>query len=54
MNFIGMPLLPDTKIYVSDTTKNFNPSTNIEITYYDDTKLNIDWRDDTSYEIYDL
>jgi hypothetical protein len=54
MKFIGMPLLPDTKIYISDETRTFNASTNVEITYYDDTKLNIDWRDDTAYEIYDL
>ncbi len=54
VNFIGMPLLPDTKIYVSDNTRLWDASTNLDITYYDDTKLSLDWRDVVSYEIYNL
>lgn len=52
--FAYLPIAMGTKIYISDETRNFDVLSHLEVHYYDDSRLKIDWRDIKSYYLYDL
>lgn len=49
-----LPLPFGTRIFVSDDTETFTDRSHLEIRYYDDSVLDIDFRKTKSYYLYDL
>lgn len=54
LRFVGMPLLPDTKIFVEDDQRVYNERNHLDITYYDNSTLALDLQTIESYEVYNL
>ena len=54
IGFIGMPLLPDSSITYDGNTSILDESSHIDIRFEDESLRQIDFRDITSYTLYDL
>lgn len=54
LDFIGKPILPGSKIIYDGNTLVLDESAHIDIRYSDGTLREIDFRDISSFELYDL